>query len=290
MGLFTGTKQEYYDGSDHGDYQFVSLKNIVYGFMVQYVGTDKIIPRIKRADVVFHAKRSIQEFTYDIFKSTKSQEIEVPINLQMTLPHDYVNYIKLVWVDENGIERIIYPTEKSSNPLSVLQDDEYRYLFDDDGELLYDSGSTTASRFQTSSVSNNEDSDIIDYEYIDTKGSRFGIDPQYATNNGLYFIDNEAGKIFFDSQLAGKIVTLKYISDGLAEDDDMLVHKLCEQAVYARMVYEILCSRKDSQLYLMTQWKNKAKGERNKAKIRMMNIKFEELTQIMRGKSKVIKH
>ena len=43
--------------------------------MVAYVGSGKLIPRIKRSDVIFHAKRGLQEFSYDTLKSIKSQEL-----------------------------------------------------------------------------------------------------------------------------------------------------------------------------------------------------------------------
>ena len=38
MALLTGTQQNYYEGNDYGNYQFVSIKDIVDQFMVAYVG------------------------------------------------------------------------------------------------------------------------------------------------------------------------------------------------------------------------------------------------------------
>ena len=115
MPLFTGTQESYYEGSDgsfnsaddlatYGNYQFISLKDIINNFIISSVGEDKLISKIKRTDVSFHAQRAIQELSYDTFKSTKSQEIELPPSLLMVLPHDYVNYVKLTWKDNSGIE------------------------------------------------------------------------------------------------------------------------------------------------------------------------------------------
>ena len=42
-------------------YEFTSLENIINHFMIAYVGEDKIISKIKRLDVVFHAKSALQE-------------------------------------------------------------------------------------------------------------------------------------------------------------------------------------------------------------------------------------
>ncbi len=91
MGLLKETEYSYYNGNDFGGYQFISLDHIINNFMIAYVGEGKIIPKIKRTDVAFHAQRAIQELSYDTFRSNKSQEIEVPQSLTMTLPQDYVN-------------------------------------------------------------------------------------------------------------------------------------------------------------------------------------------------------
>ena len=104
MGLLDNTtQQQYYQGSDHGNYQFTSLDAIINQFEVAYVGENKIIPKIKRADIAFHAQRALQELSFDTLKSCKSQEITVPASLKMILPHDYVNYTKVSWVDSAGI-------------------------------------------------------------------------------------------------------------------------------------------------------------------------------------------
>ena len=124
MGLLKETAHNYYSGNDLGSYQFISLDNVINNFMISYVGEDKIISKVKRTDVLFHARRAIQELSYDTFKSIKSQEIKLPPSLVMPLPQDYVNYVKLTWSDDSGIEHIIYPISKTSNPNSIAQDSD----------------------------------------------------------------------------------------------------------------------------------------------------------------------
>ena len=125
MGLLDDTtQQQYYQGNDYGNYQFTSLDDVISQFIVAYVGEDKIISKIKRTDVAFHAQRALQELSFDTFKSTKSQEITVPASLQMILPHDYVNYTKISWVDSAGIKHLLYPTSKTSNPTSPFQNSD----------------------------------------------------------------------------------------------------------------------------------------------------------------------
>ena len=292
MALFTGTQQQYYEGNNYGNYQFIFLDNIINNFIIAYVGEDKIISKIKRTDVAFHAQRAMQELSYDTARSEKSQEIEVPPSLQMILPHDYVNYVKLTWVDDSGIERVIYPASKTSNPLPLLQDSDYDYTFDNDGNLLTANESETWKKFKA--AGSTEEDELSDLEentsFTQLFGQRFGIDPQHTQSNGLFFIDPIKSKIFFSADMVGRIVTIKYISDGVATVKEMKVHKFVEEAMYKSIAYAILSTRANTPEYIVNRFNKEKFASVRQAKLRLSNIKLEELTQIMRGKSKQIKH
>lgn len=301
MALFTGTQQQYYEGSDgnqasnindYGNYQFIYLDDIITNFIIAYVGEDKIISKIKRTDVAFHAQRAMQELSYDTARSEKSQEVEVAPNLQMPLPHDYVNYVKLTWVDDSGVERIIYPAHKTSNPLPLLQDSDYEYTFDNDGNLLTANESETWKKFKAAGATEEDELSNLEENtsYTQLFGQRFGIDPQHAQSNGLFFIDPIKSKIFFSADMIGRIVTLKYISDGVATIEEMKVHKFVEEAMYKSIAHAILSTRANTPEYIVNRFNKEKFAAVRQAKLRLSNIKLEELTQIMRGKSKQIKH
>ena len=297
MGLINETEHSYYNGNDFGGYQFISLDHIINNFMIIYVGEGKIIPKTKRVDVAFHAQRAIQELSYDTFKCTKSQEIEIPPSLTMVLPQDYVNYVKLTWSDSLGIQHIIYPTNTTSNPKAIKQNADGTYNFDADADgtvsatetdLLYQDDSNTLDSFK-SSTSINQDDDYKDDTYWPSLGGRYGINPAYAQINGSFYIDELKGKIHFSSNISGKTVILKYISDGLGTDAEMIVHKFAEEAMYKSIAYAILSTTLAGQALAASFRQQKSVAIRT-AKLRLSNLKIEELTQIMRGKSKWIKH
>jgi len=288
MGLFNGTQEDYYTGSDFGGYQFVSIQDLINNFIIAYVGEDKIISKIKRTDVAFHAHRALQELSYDTLRSHKAQEIEIPPSLTMVLPHDYVNYVKMTWVDDAGIERIIYPASKTSNPSAILQASNYDYTFDGSGNLLLASDSDTWGKFKTATTDNTADDDAPEFDA--TYGSRFGIDPQHAQINGTFYIDEIKSKIHFGSEMVGKTITLKYISDSVATDAEMKVHKFVEEAVYKHVAHAILATRANTPEYIVARFKRERFAAKRQAKLRLSNIKLEELTQTLRGKSKQIKH
>ena len=457
MGLIDQTARQYYEGIDgiqnsgnenYGNYQFTSLKDIITQFMLAYVGENKIISKIKRLDVSFHAQRALQELSFDTFKSTKSQELEVPATLTLPLPQDYVNYTKVSFVDSAGIKRIIYPVSKTSNPISYQQDSDGKLKFEDNiykkinqaGATIYTEygltsrdkdgnyigktsrngkfksevplqnfvketrvdvtgptrvnpgngnnntnyifyggkggldmkmlfhgnypdiavgqsifgpgipeGTTVASVFETTGgnyrgtsitmtnpkyeadllrenptgvagrptgfmvketqviivdlnkqstgwknyrahVSSTTSENYEDDSRFTLQGERYGIDPQHAQSNGSYYIDDNTGLIHFSSFMAGKTVVIDYLSDSLGTDSEMKVHKFAEQAMYMCIAYAILSTRANVPEYLVRRFQKDKFAATRKAKLRLSNFKLEELTQILRGKSKQIKH
>lgn len=303
MGLIDINDEQYYLGPDgvwdsgdenYGNYQFTSIKDIINNFMISYVGESKIISKVKRTDVAFHAQRAIQEFSYDVLPSIKAQEIEIGPSLNFILPKDYVNYVKVVWVDSNGIERVVYPASKTSNPTAILQDDSYKYLFDTpDGQVIEANESETRKRFQSNGASAQQDLNSISNSDIFNHGGfgrRYGLTPEHAQSNGVFYIDQAKSIINFDSSFIGKVVTLKYISDGLGDDEELTVHKFAEEALYKYIAHAILATRANTPEYLVMRFKKEAATARRNTKLRLSNIKIEEIAQVMRNKSKIIKH
>ena len=70
----------------------------------------------------------------------------------------------------------------------------------------------------------------------------------------------------------------------------MQVHKFAEEALYKWIIYGIVSTRADIPEYVVKRYKKEKFAETRKAKLRLSNIKPEEITQILRGKSKQIKH
>jgi hypothetical protein len=278
---------------EHGNYQYIKLKDIITNFLISYVGEGRIIPKVSKTLVSFHAQRGIQEMSYDVFRSEKSQEIEIPPSLTMILPHDYVNYVKLTWAeDQTGIEHVLYPAIKTSNPNAILQDSNYDYMFDETtGDLLESKDSLTWKKYKENTIEDATDTERTREDLRELNiGQRYGLDPQHSQNNGSFFIDNVRGKVHFTSNLSGKVVTLKYISDSLGTEAEIQVHKLAEEAIYKHIAYGILSTSANIAPAMVQQLKRERFAEMRKAKLRLSNIKLEEISQVMRGKSKQIKH
>ena len=297
MGLISQSQEQYYSTASpdvFGEYQFTSLENIIDQFIIAYVGEQKVISKVSRTDVAFHAQRALQELSFDTFKSTKSQEILIPPSLTMVLPQDYVNYVKLTYTDNAGIEHIIYPVSKTSNPFKIVQDanNNQAYTFDAQGNLATTADSRTWDKYKahTNSNSDNSNDQYDDGLYDLNVGQRYGLDPQHAQTNGSFYIDELKGRIHFSSSFSGLTVTLKYISDSLGTDAEMQVHKFAEEAMYKCIAYAILSTSANVQEYIVRRFKKDRFASIRTAKLRLSNIKLEEISQVLRGKSKQIKH
>ena len=121
-------------------------------------------------------------------------------------------------------------------------------------------------------------------------GQRYGTDPVNAQVNGSFFIDNNKGNIHFSSNISGKTVTLKYLSDSMGTLDEMVVHKYAEEAMYKCIAYAVVSSLINMPEYIVRRIKKERFATVRTAKLRLSNLKLEDLTQSMRGKSKQIKH
>ena len=278
-----------------GYYSRVNLNDIINNFIVGYTGDGKILPKVPRYEVAFWAQRTVQEFSYDIFHAEKNMEIELSSTLQISLPSDYVNYVDISCLDADGNLRPLQNSKRLKPTKSASQDQDYNYIYDQEGNIIYEETSQTLKQFGESDISTkkqnyeSDEYDVRDAAY----GAKYGSEPERTNVNGTYVLDLEAGKIYFDSMFAeGDIIVLSYISDGLGDNGDfnnVLVPKLAEDAIYANILYN-LSKLRPSASGAAGLYKKEAYAKMRNAKIRLSNMKIKEIAQVLRGKSKWIKH
>lgn len=286
------TDYQYYENNgatpqdkNWGGYQYILLKDIINKFYLMYVGDDKVISDCKRYEVIFHAKRGLQELNYDVAKEVKALELDLPDDLTMPLPKDYVNYVRISWVDEDGNLRPMVTNNQSTIATAYLQANDYKILFDANGDAL-----EGTSLIQTNSA-NPKSNDLYDSGSLYQYGSRFGIDGKIANQNGKFIIDKNLGVIRFSSDVKSKTIVIEYVSDGLSDlaEDEIKVNKLCEKFLYQYIKYEILTNKYNVQEYIVQRAKTEYRAIRNNTKIRMMNIRYDEILQSLRGQTNWIK-
>ena len=288
---------------NYGNYEYISINDVVNNFLMSYVGYDKIISKVRRTDVLFHAKRGLQEFSYDTLPSVKKIEIDVPPSLSYPLPQDYVNYVRLGWTDQLGVFHQIFPVNTLTQyPTEVpIQDGTYDGLpiQDSYGENIEAEQSETVEKWKEADdkringAYDTEQSNFGVYDWTFRKnslGQRYGMDPVVSQSNGWFAIDRRDNKFAFSSNITGKLIIIEYISDGLAYDEDMKIPKMAEQAIYMHIMHAILSTKPGIPEYVINRYKKERSAALRNAKIRLSTLKLGEVIQNMRGKSKWIKH
>lgn len=286
------TDYQYYENEGNspvdanwGNYQYILLKDVINKFYLMYVGDDKIINDCKRYEVIFHAKRGLQELNYDVAREIQALELDIPENLQLPLPKDYVNYVRISWVDDDGKLRPLIKNNQSTIAKGYLQDNDYNILFDNNGDAL--EGTTKLESNALHPQSNNLNDSGTSYLY----GQRFGIDGKSANQNGMFMIEKNLGIIRFSSEMQGKTIVIEYVSDGLSDlaEDEIKINKLAEKFIYHYIKYEILTNKFDVQEYIVQRAKNEFRAIRNNTKIRMTNLRYDEILQSLRGQNNWVK-
>ena len=283
------TQEQYYENNAlWGGGQYTKLKDIINNFYAFYVGDDKVIDRAKRYDVVFHAKRALQELHYDALKEINAIEIEVPPTLQMILPKDFVSLVRLSWVDAKGFFHPITINRETAIGVAYLQNDDstYSYQFDAEGNIEV---GTTLTRKRAKEVRpvDNAETSIMDGHF----GGRFGMHTNKSNINGTYQINKKLGTVEFSTELTDKLIMIEYVSDGLTDLDDseIQVHKFAEQYVFKQIAFSILSTKFGVQEYIVRRFQKEASAALRNAKIRLNAINPVNLAKSMAGRNKWIK-
>lgn len=285
-----------------GSYQYVSLADIVNNFMLIYAGNHELVNNANRYQVLFHAKRAIQELNYDAFKEVKVLELSVDNQLRFVLPSDYVNWVRISMYNDGYIFPLTENIQVNSSD-AYLQDNTGKILFDQNGNILkpqyseldYDRITGTqksiymnpGSQFNGQAGWNYDGTWYFEYSI----GARFGLNTETANRNPTFRIDKKAGVINFSSEMMDKLCILEYISDGMEGGDASLitVNKLFEDYIYAYIRYAILSSKLGVQEYIVNRARKEKTALLRNAKIRISNIHPGRLLMNLRGQDKWLK-
>jgi len=303
------TQYQYYENDGNnpenanwGSYQYITLKNIVNNFELMYVGNDKLINNVERYNILFHAKRAIQELNYDSLKEIKILELAIDDSLRFILPSDYVNWVRISMY-KNGTLFPLTENIQTNWSDAYLQDNNYKILFDQDGNVLKPEFSTVDIDRITGSnrtIYLNAESPYDGQEgyfyngiwYFEYPiGGRYGLNTETANQNPTFKINKKSGVINFSSDTAGELIVLEYVSDGMegGVNADISVNKLFEEFIYAYIKHVILSSKFGVQEYIINRTKKEKSALLRNAKIRLSNIHPGRLLMNLRGQNKWIK-
>lgn len=291
--------QEYYENEEnHGSYVYITLENLVNNYWQNMVGDSTILGNRKRHQILFWMKKGIQQFTMDALREVKAVELELGDTLDVILPPDYLNYVRVSWVNEKTGD--LMPMQMNRNlPLAkaYLQDNLANILFDDNGDVLI--GTTAFNEINDHIITANQQNvlgcgtDCTGCNYYGANcpnPEMFRLDTS-KNHNGQFNIDTRQGRIHFTSQNASRIIMLEYISDGLeySNESDVKVNKMAEMALYAYVTWNLSSLQIGVQEYIVNRYKKDFDTKFRNCKIKMMNLKIPEIVQALKERNKWFK-
>lgn len=289
------TDQQYYSNSTNfGSYQYVSLADIVNNFMLMYVGDEmQVSYNTNRYNVIFHAKRGIQELNYDASREILTMESTLTDSLKLVLPSNYVNYVK-VSKNVSGVLMQIFESPRANRSESLLADFNGDIVYDYLGNSLNVEGLLTQNALNGMPLQwspyNYWGWFINDQWYFPQNWVRYGLNTEEANNNGTFRVDKSAGVMNFNSSLSGSSIVIEYISDGLSFDDsNIMINKLAEEYIYAYIKWALISAKSNVQEYAISRAKKDKMSALRNAKIRLSNMHSARLLMTLRGQDKWIK-
>lgn len=277
------TPEEYYSvESNHGSYQYFTLKEIVDDLLIESEDNDSFLKNTKRSRLINLLKRGIRELSRDVANDVLAFEITVPDSLTFPLPHDYVHWVRVsvLVFDQSTKSYRLKPLDINYNihtAVGYLQNHVGELLFDSNGQILESESLNALSRPYKS------------YKFD-------GSDKQFTTNAakfskyGEFVVDERRGFFLFGSELKDREVVIEYVSDGLSHNiglGSVKVHKYLREALYDFVVKEVVSSRRNVSMadkrYLSDKWK----GSRHRAIMARADFDLLRIKRSLLGKTKL---
>lgn len=283
----------YNDPSQHVDYQYVTLNDLINDYMMSR-DADDYTSTVSRYKVLYQAKRGLRELYYDVLREVRAIEMDLSPMLTVILPPDFVNYVRISWVGDDGQLHPMAMDNKMSIAQIYLQDNNYNLLFDNDGCVLQDdvlpAGASAVDDSESSTSSNYSCYNVCYDGFLPNK------DNSLVFTNGKFRLDSSAGLIQFGSDAKGKSIVLEYISDGLftgcegQPEAQIRIHKFAESALLDFIFYQLIKNRRNVPANEKHRARKEYYNSRRIAKRRINALRFSDIKQVFKGDSKWIKN
>lgn len=283
------TTQEYYEGDTLGSYQYTTLESVINDYLMSR-GTDDFTSDTPRSQVLYQAMSGLRELYFDVLQEISGISRDLSPSLQIELPPDYINYVRISYVDGEGMLHVMAMDNRINIAVDYLQDSDYKLLFDDSGCVLKGTGGSQKP------ISGAEVSPEAGYSYTFCDSSfKPNKDMSTVYSNGKYRIDKAAGIIQFGSGVEGRTIVLEYLSDGLyagcdgKSEGEIRVNKFAQTALLDGIYYQLIKNRRNVPANEKQRARKEYYNSKRIAKARINTLRKDELMQYFKASTKWIK-
>jgi hypothetical protein len=285
------TQIDYYENEAvHGDYQYTKINDLINDYLMSR-SSDDYTADTPRYQILYQAMKGLREFYFDVLQEVKGRALELSSTLQVILPQDYINYVRISWVDEAGMLHPMAVDNSMSIASDYLQDENFGIIFDEGGCALLDN-KTGTSFTQLEPLHGGEG--YYTYPFV-VNSFTPNKDLSRVFQNGKYKIDKERGLIQFGSGIEGRTIVLEYISDGLFSgcegkpEEEIRVNKFAESALLDYIYYQLVKNSRNVPANEKARARKEFYNSRRIAKARINTLRKDELLQTFKGANRWIK-
>jgi hypothetical protein len=214
----------------------ISVDQVVNDFVLSIDGDDYVN---NASDTIIrnYALRGIREMGFDLLARVRSLKLSVESNNTITLPDDFVDYVKIGVVGTDGIVRAF----GENTNINYSQ----KYVLDDAGDPVDEDNDGLFERedSKTGQLDINNENNIVfnNYIYQGNVGKIYGLGGGHMT--GEFRINYDQNRIEVSSNVGSEVV-IEYVADE-ALSTNPTVHKYAEEALRAYIYYKLV-SRKSN--------------------------------------------
>ncbi|WP_062057386.1 hypothetical protein [Aquimarina longa] len=274
------TAEEYYTNKEnHGNYQYIPISQVIDSISIEAESdNDSYLKGIPRHLFIKYAVDGVREMNFSGNGDTLGLELSIGDDLQMILPQDYVDYTEVFVIGEDcKLYLLDYNSSINSSP-TYLQDHKYAIVFDSEGDEIELDGNNIYNKLYTR------------YEFAGNfynYSKQSNIDTSKLSKHGEFLIDKKRGVIGFSSNLRGKNIVLRYISDGLQQKnidgDKISVHKHLKNALEHYIYLRAIERRRNVPEREKQRANKKYKTAKHKAAILLKDINSHRIAKAMRS-------
>lgn len=246
-------------------------------------GDEAFINKRDRIKAISAAKRWLQD--NGGVTGTNIRMAELPVeNNAIRLPGDFVDYVGLYIVSEDGYLAPLYWNENINIGQENLQDQEYFYLLDGSGNVIGAHGLTP--RVDNENPYTYYGIDVPALKNLNGGQKTVNIQPGQVSFNGAYRLDRVNREFIIDGPAVDKVV-LEYVSDPILRQKikmdigELRVHKQYREALETYLYYKLIEIKRAAPLYEKQRALRAYKLAMKRARAKQINLP--ELIQVLKG-------
>jgi len=250
----------------------VTVSEVVNDFLLT-LSEDDYVSNVQDYHVHQLALRGIREMGFDVMKRVKSLSIPVSDNNTVSLPDDFVDFLRVGVAGQGGAVHVL-KENKNINIAQELITDSSGNTVDGNGDGIADVQNRTTGAVNTGTQATNSP-----FLYESSTGRQYGAGG--GKGAGYFRMNYEQNRIELNSEVGVTDLIVEYIADE-ARSNNPSVHLYAEEALRQYIYYKLVQRKSNVPASEKQMARSNYYNELRIAKARMNSFSKEEALNVIR--------